>query len=257
MFRLEGASGTCGLNGATGSGEIRSRGGRSLRLDWRMWRSKQVLMHPGFIRLLLVFYIPGTIYGYIWYGDQLRETWNTRPLWQMVFVPDSPTASLWFALALIGYLVQKGGPLRDGPSDASARSVVRRVRSLVEALGVVTSIKYGVWACAVIWAGWAQGDAPRWEHGMLIVGHAAMAVCALLYARFFEFGTRALAVAALWTLLNDTVDYGFGVYPYLPAELEDDVAAVAAFTFALTGLSVLAAIRARRLPDPPVHGPQA
>jgi uncharacterized membrane protein YpjA len=166
-------------------------------------------------------------------------------MWQIMFVPDSPTASLWFALALVWRLAQPGGPLRDEPSGAVS-SMFRRVRSLVEALGAVTSVKYGVWACVVILAGWAQGDEPRWEHWMLIVGHAAMAVCALLYARFFGFGRRALAIAALWTLLNDTVDYGFGVYPYLPAELEDDLAAVAAFTFALTGLSVLAVHLARR-----------
>ncbi len=227
-----------------------------MRLNWRMWLSKCVLMHPGFLVLLLVFYIPGTIYGYIWYDDQLRETWTTRPLWQLVFVPDSPTASLWFALALIWRLAQPGGPLRD-ESAAAVRPSVRRFRSLVEALGVITSIKYGVWACVVIFAGWARGDVPRWEHGMLIVGHAAMAVCALLYARFFGFGPWAIAVAGLWTLLNDTVDYGLGTYPYLPAELEDDLVPIAAFTFALTGLSVLSAILARRLPAASARAPSA
>ena len=83
---------------------------------------------------------------------------------------------------------------------------------------------------------------------MLIVGHTAMAACALLYARFFRFGAAALLVAAAWTFLNDGVDYGFGVYPYLPLTLEDDLTAVCIFTVSLTALSVIASGAARFLP---------
>jgi uncharacterized membrane protein YpjA len=123
------------------------------------------------------------------------------------------------------------------------------LRGVIEALGVITSVKYGVWATVVILAGYAQGHALEWTDWMLMTGHTAMAVCALLYARFFHFGIRPLLAAAVWTFLNDTVDYTFGVYPYLPRELHDDVAAVGAFTVLLSSLSVLAGGLARFLPE--------
>ncbi len=49
-----------------------------------------------FLTLLLIVNILGTIYGYIWYGSQLAET----PKKFLLFVPDSPTASLFLLLYL-------------------------------------------------------------------------------------------------------------------------------------------------------------
>jgi len=206
-------------------------------MTWAKWLlSRNVLLHPTTLWLTMIIYIPGTIYGYYWYKDQLAATWNEHPHWQIPFVPDSPTASLFFALALLWLWVS---PKR------SPRPWLNAVRGVVETLGVVTSVKYGIWATAIIFAGQAQGDVLYGDHWMLIIGHTAMAIMALLYARFFSFGGMALLAAAAWTFLNDTIDYTYGVYPYLPAQLDDDVAYVAMFTFALTALSVLAAAVAR------------
>lgn len=205
----------------------------------RWYWSRECLMHPSVLTLLMFFYIPGTLYGYYWYKNQLAQVWRDQPHWQIVFVPDSPTASLWFALAVVWLWLAPNSPLSRW---------MRALRGFVEALGVVTSVKYGVWATAVIVAGYAQGDILDWTSWMLMVGHTAMAVCALLYARFFHFGGIALLAAAAWTFLNDTVDYTFGVYPYLPSELHDDVPAVALFTIILTALSVWAGWAARFLP---------
>lgn len=186
--------------------------------------------------LLLLIYVPGTIYGYFWYENQLRDTWMNHPLWQIPFVPDSPTASLFFCLAALWLWVAPKSP-RHGS--------IAAVRGFVEALGVASSVKYGLWATAVIIAGWAQGDALEFSHWMLMVGHTAMAICALLYTRFFRFGLSALLAAALWLFLNDTIDYTFGVFPYLPEELNDNLLAVATFTFLLTAASVWATAAAR------------
>ncbi|MFC4599051.1 DUF1405 domain-containing protein [Cohnella hongkongensis] len=206
-------------------------------MHWVKWLlSRSVLLHPATLWLAMIVYVPGTIYGYYWYKGQLIETWNDHPRWQLPFVPDSPTASLFFAVALLWLWI---APRR------SPRPWVNGARGVVEALGVVTSFKYGIWATAVIFAGQAQGDVLYWDHWMLIVGHTAMAVMALLYARFFTFGGMALLAAAAWTFLNDTVDYTFGVYPYLPSQLDDDVAYVAVFTFALTAVSAVAAALAK------------
>ncbi len=53
-----------------------------------------VLKYKPFLWLLLFVNLLGTIYGYIWYLPQLRNT----PSQFLIFVPDSPTASLFFAL---------------------------------------------------------------------------------------------------------------------------------------------------------------
>jgi uncharacterized membrane protein YpjA len=206
-------------------------------MSWLKWLlSRSVLLHPTTLWLMMLIYIPGTIYGYYWYKGQLASTWENHPHWQIPFVPDSPTASLFFALAVLWLWIS---PRR------SRRGWVNGVRGIVETLGVVTSVKYGIWATAVIFAGQAQGDVLQWDHWMLIIGHTAMAIVALLYARFFTFGGLALLAAAAWTFLNDTVDYSFDVYPYLPAQLDDDLFYVGLFTFILTALSVLSAAIAK------------
>ncbi|RIE04890.1 DUF1405 domain-containing protein [Cohnella faecalis] len=202
----------------------------------RWYFSKHCLLHPVTLLLLLLIYVPGTIYGYIWYEDQLVKTWNHHPHWQIPFVPDSPTASLFFAIAVL-WLWISPKPSKSG--------FVQSIRGIIEALGVVTSVKYGIWATVIIFWGQAQGDVLYWEHWMLIIGHTAMAVTALLYARFFFFNWISLAVAAAWTFLNDSIDYGYGIFPYLPSELDDDLVLVRNFTFILTGLSVLSGAWAR------------
>lgn len=58
-----------------------------------------LLANRSFMTLLLIINIVGTIYGYYWYGWQLKET----PAIFLPFVPDSPTASLFFVLVLVAF----------------------------------------------------------------------------------------------------------------------------------------------------------
>lgn len=182
----------------------------------------------GIIWLLFIVNVLGTIYGYIWYGNQLEYTAQNYPAWLLPFVPDSPTASLFFTIALLLLLYPPKG----------LKGTL--VRELIEALAVVTSVKYGIWAVGVIFAGGYQGDTLSWKDWMLVVSHTGMAVEALIYARFFSF-RRMLPVALLWTLANDMVDYSEGVYPWLPSVLDDDVTQVQYLTILLTLLSTAAA----------------
>ncbi|WP_027084929.1 DUF1405 domain-containing protein [Cohnella panacarvi] len=205
-------------------------------MSWLLLQSRTLLLHRKTLWLMMIIYIPGTAYGYYWYKNQLIRTWDDHPMWHIPFVPDSPTASLFFALAVLWLWLQPAH---------SESAVAGTVRGIVEALGVVTSVKYGIWATVIIFWGQAQGDILVWEHWMLVIGHSAMAVTALLYARFFTFGWVSLIVAAGWTFLNDTIDYTFDVYPSLPWQLDDDLLAVGWFTFLLTAFSVSAAALAR------------
>jgi len=176
----------------------------------------------------------GTIYGYIWYGNQLEYTLNYNPLWQIVFVPDSPTASLFFTVSILYLLVRK-----DEPSGKKSF-----FRGLMEALAVVTSVKYGIWAVTMIFAEASLGDTLVWQDWMLVVSHLGMAVEALLFARFFTYGYLATGVAAIWTICNDFVDYQYGVYPTLSSALVERLPQVELFTVLLSVFSIVCAYSA-------------
>lgn len=203
-----------------------------------LW-SRRFLTNRVILWLLFIFNFLGTVYGYIWYGSQLQYTAEHNPLWMLVFVPDSPTASLLFTLS-VGILLLE-----------PYVSVWAPLRKLIEALAVVTSIKYGIWAVTIIFAGAYQGDVLMWKDYMLVASHLAMAVEALLYIRFFICDTWTIMIAAAWTFLNDMMDYTFDIFPWLPGVLQDDVLAVQNFTFLLTllcsAISYIAVRKAGRL----------
>lgn len=191
-----------------------------------LW-SRKLLSTPLVLWLFFIANLLGTIYGYIWYEGQLEYTWLNHPKWQIIFVPDSPTASLFFTLSLLFLMF----PRKLGRFFT--------LRTLIEGLAVVTSVKYGVWAVSMIFAGAYQGGELVWQDWMLVASHLAMAVEVLLYVRLYKFGTTMLICAGAWTLLNDAVDYSFGVYPWLPEKLWDDVNEVMIFTVALTLISIV------------------
>ncbi|SMF87333.1 Uncharacterized membrane protein YpjA [Paenibacillus uliginis N3/975] len=186
-----------------------------------LW-SREFLSKRLILWILLISNALGTVYGYIWYGGQLYNTAMEHPWWQLVFVPDSPTASLFFSLALIMLLY---------PPKQLAGMFFQQ---LIEALAVVTSVKYGIWAVAMIFAGASQGSDLVWQDWMLVASHTAMAVEALIFVKLFHIRWTALTAAIAWTLLNDTVDYTYGIFPYLPGPLYDHLWAVEGFTYGLT-----------------------
>lgn len=139
---------------------------------------------------LLLINLFGTIYGYVWYGEQLKET---PPIF-IIFVPDSPTASLFFVFVLIALMMRKNWPL-------------------FEALALVTLLKYGVWAVVMnILVLVVTGDL-SWQGYMLIGSHGAMAIQGILYLPFYKIKAWHLIVAAVWVLHNDIIDYLFKMMP--------------------------------------------
>ncbi|MEC0243300.1 DUF1405 domain-containing protein [Paenibacillus dokdonensis] len=191
--------------------------------------SRALLTNRFVLWLLFWCNLAGTIYGYMWYGEQMEYTIAHNAIWQVIFVPDSPTASLFFTIGILFLLY---------PPKSQA---LKGFSFLMESLAVVTSVKYGIWAVSIIFAGAAQGDHLVWQDWMLVASHLAMAVEALLFVRFFRFGALMLIPAAAWTFLNDIVDYTYGVFPWLPNELQDDLLGVQYFTLGLTVFSVLLA----------------
>lgn len=181
---------------------------------------KQTLIKPWFLWMLFWVNLLGSIYGFYWYKHQLLVTdWYFLP-----FVPDSPTASMFFTLVLGLWLLHQRSPL-------------------LEAFAAITLFKYGIWAVImIIWGGLLDQqpflDALNWQHWMLIASHLGMALQAVLYFPFYTFRSREVWLVGGWTLLNDVLDYGFDIHPWVAPPLESYSLQLAIFTILLSGVSL-------------------
>lgn len=176
-------------------------------------RHKAVLWIVGLINLA------GTLYGYYWYESQLATSkWYYYP-----FIPDSPTASLFFTIIIFLWIFG------------------RRSR-LFEALAFVTLIKYGVWAVvmnALMLNELGTENATLTAMAlMLMVSHGAMAFQALLFSPLMTFRIKELVLVAIWVVHNDVVDYVLGQWPRYPA-LAEHIKWIGYGSFWLTGLCLL------------------
>jgi uncharacterized membrane protein YpjA len=182
-------------------------------LNWFIHFLKTPLM----LWVVLIINVLGTIYGYVWYGYQLEQT----PAIFLIFVPDSPTASLFFCFVLLGF-------------------IFKRNFRLFEALAVVTLVKYGIWAVVMnILTLLETGYLPI-EGYMLIVSHGAMAVQGILYSPYYRFKIGHLVAAGIWTLHNDVIDYVFKMMP-MYGSLMQYLPQIGYFTFWLSIFSIAAA----------------
>lgn len=177
----------------------------------------EIIKQKNFLYLMLFINIFGTIYGYIWYGYQLRET----PIYFLPFVPDSPTASLFFVFVLIAFLLKKN------------------VR-LFEALALITLFKYGIWAVFMNLFVFIETGSLSLAGWLLIFSHLGMAIQGLLYAPFYRFNTIHIVIAGLWTVHNEIIDYVFGMMPRYSV-LSQYMAPIGYFTFWLSVVSIFLA----------------
>ncbi|TYO72910.1 lipoprotein heptaprenylglyceryl N-acetyltransferase LhaT [Rossellomorea marisflavi] len=173
-----------------------------------------ILRNPAFLWVLLIVNVLGTIYGYIWYLPQLEQT----PGIFIPFVPDSPTASLFFCFVLIAFLLKRNWPT-------------------FEVLAIITLFKYGVWAIVMnLLTLWVSGDLP-WEGYMLMVSHGAMAVQGILYSSFYRVKPWHIVVGAVWAVHNDIIDYVYMQYPVY-SQLYKYIQHIGYFTFWLSIASI-------------------
>lgn len=180
---------------------------------------KFLLADKRFVFILFITNLLGTIYGFIWYESQLSIT---PPIF-LIFVPDSPMASMFFTIFLLFFLFDKKVPY-------------------IESLALITLFKYGVWAVVMNLLTLITTGNLSPQGYMLIASHAAMAVQGLLYAPFYRFKLRHVVVAAIWTLHNDVIDYVFGHMPVY-AHLTQYMNEIGYFTFWLSILSIFIAYK--------------
>lgn len=172
------------------------------------------LANRNILILLLIINVLGTIYGYYWYGWQLEDT----PTKFLIFVPDSPTASLFFVFVLLAFLMRKNW-------------------GLIESLAIVTLFKYGIWAVVMNLLVLIETGELDMVGYMLIASHLAMAIQGILYAPFFRIKLWHLIATAIWTLHNDVIDYVFFMLPRYPI-LDLYTPQIGYFTFWLSVLSI-------------------
>ncbi len=186
---------------------------------------KYILLDKHFLLGLFIVNLLGTIYGYYWYRSQLSIT----PDIFLVFVPDSPTASLFFTVFLLFFLFNKNTPY-------------------IEALAIITLFKYGIWAVAMnLFTLYVDGSL-SWQGYMLMASHGGMAIQGLLYAPFYAIKVRHIMFAAIWTLHNDVIDYVFDMMP-MYSSITMYMDEIGYFTFWLSILSIMIAYKLTIKPE--------
>lgn len=176
-----------------------------------------ILQDKKFLIILFIINFLGTIYGYYWYGWQLEIT---PPIF-IPFVPDSPTASLFFTIFLLFFIFGKNIPY-------------------IEALGIVSLFKYGIWAVVMNLLTLIVTGSIGPAGYMLIASHLGMAIQGLLYAPYYKIKLRHLTVAGIVILHNDIIDYVFEQMP-IYSNLTTYMNEIGYFTFWLSVVSILLA----------------
>ncbi len=159
------------------------------RLWFGLWENP---WQPRYIWPLIIINISGSVLGYFWYGNQLRE--NPWPLW--VLIPDSPLSTTVFAVMLILFVLRSNIPL-------------------LTVVGLATTFKYGVWALVILTHYWGVSHDIRPVEVGLWLGHLGMALEAIIFMTNARVTRWALIGGFAWMLLNDFVDYAYGLHPYL------------------------------------------
>ena len=177
------------------------------------------LFERWFLLALVAVNAAGTVWGVVWYWEQLLAT----PWYLLLFVPDSPGHAALFGV----YIWWLAG----GRADSLAPW-----QRLIAWAGVLGVIKYGLWTTVIISQYLlAQGSRPGVEDWMLYLSHGGMAVQGLVYMGRLPRLALPAAVTVFWLATNDFFDYILFTHPRLP--LPDQVA-VAAWTNILLTLFV-------------------
>jgi uncharacterized membrane protein YpjA len=169
-----------------------------------------------FLKILVVINFLGTIWGFWWYHEQLSLT----PLAWWPLVPDSPFASACFTITLVLFLAGK-------------RS------KWFHLIACFLSIKYGIWAVAVISDNWLAGNPMELEQIMLWSSHMGMAAEGIIYLGLIWPRKLSWIPFVIFTWLNDGADYLYNQHPYLYYDGQEKFGALSAI-----GLSAVLTVAA-------------
>lgn len=143
---------------------------------------------------------------FIGYWQQIVET----PGILKIFVPDSPTASLLFTLALLMILIKKPRPF-------------------LMLMACAWLIKYGLWAVIINIHFLLIGGNYTFTNFHLTLSHLGMAVEGFLFIDEIDFNKNYMLTLTLLMLISDVVDYSLGIHPWLFAQSQWKIAIVSIF----------------------------
>lgn len=134
----------------------------------------------------------GSIYGFYWYRNQLLDT----PLYLWLFIPDSPTASSLFAVALYFYIIKKPRPF-------------------LTLLACGWLIKYGLWAAVINTHYLIIGGNYTFTNFHLTLSHLGMALEGFLFLNDINIQRYHVRLLFFLMIISDALDYLLGIYPWL------------------------------------------
>ncbi|WP_422448078.1 DUF1405 domain-containing protein [Thermoanaerobacterium sp. DL9XJH110] len=149
------------------------------------------LKEPFFLRLLFFINFSGSLYGFYWYRYQLIQTPKT--LW--LFVPDSPTATALFTIALYFYIIKKPQPF-------------------FTLLACAWLIKYGLWAAIINTHYLLIGGNYTFTNFHLTLSHLGMAVEGALFINDIPLKKGYIPLMFLLMAGSDLLDYGLDIHPW-------------------------------------------
>ncbi len=156
-------------------------------------------MKKRLLSLILLANLSGSAFGFYYYKGLLLAS----PLWQLVFIPDSPASTILFSLALALILLNKKN---DWLSYASSVYVA----------------KYGLWTLLVIvyYSDYFLDPGRRLFYITMFVLHAGMVAQPLVVTPTINKSRRHLLIIP-WFLLNDYMDYVVGTHPLFGYPFDD------------------------------------
>lgn len=171
---------------------------------------------------LLVANVFAVLVGVRYYVETMPEV--STFLWPLY--ADSPAAVFLMSLSLATLLPFVGRRLSAVPRT--------RVLAYLHTLTFVWLLKMALWTVVALNLGFDVYFPAAWAYFGIIVTHLGFAAEAYLIPHYGATTRGALAFALAVALLNDVLDYGFGLYP--PLRYDPG----AALVVATVGLSVLA-----------------
>jgi uncharacterized membrane protein YpjA len=154
--------------------------------------------------LLVVLNVALTVVGLRFYVDRGLADVSTF-LWPLF--ADSPTATFLATLSFVTLVPNLGHRLERAP----------RNRPLVylHTLTFVWLVKYGLWTAVALNLGFDAYFPELYGYFGVILSHLGFVVMAYLIPRYSGTTRGALAFALGVSLVNDVLDYGFGLHPPL------------------------------------------
>jgi uncharacterized membrane protein YpjA len=193
----------------------------------RGWARLYLSEWPNLVSLLVVHGV-ALLVGIRFYVAEMVTV--STALWPLF--ADSPVAILLSMFSLATLLPALGTDLDDVPAN--------RVLAYLHTLAFVWLVKMGLWAAVALNLGFDRYFPAVWDYFGIVLTHLAFVGMAFLLPHYGRTTRGALAFALALALVNDALDYGYGLHP--PLRYDPGLGLIAASV----GLSVLAVVLAAR-----------